>query len=250
MSDHKNIWKESTDYNMKIKRYIDEKVINNMKYCDQKIHSGGKNENKHIEYVNNAINNNYITISVSITNNTPENSTFLKNENKNILLNSVSSMKKLHNNIIPLSQKPSDSNLFRKNECNQNIKNIEKSSTTFKKYQQYNPNFLVNKENTDIIPLIDCDINTNPNLIFYNKKYKNRNRKGNDISYNQVISFNSYNKKFSSVNNLPKDKTLYKTNKNNYYNTTNNSNGNLNEPKKYEISYNTNINNKKKFRYE
>lgn len=86
----------------------------------------GKNENKHIEYVNNAINNNYITISVSITNNTPENSTFLKNENKNILLNSVSSMKKLHNNIIPLSQKPSDSNLFRKNECNQNIKNIEK----------------------------------------------------------------------------------------------------------------------------
>ena len=245
LSDHKNIWKENTDYNMKIKRYIDEKVINNMKYCDQKIHSGGKNENKHIEYVNNAINNNYITISVSITNNTPENSTFLKNENKNILLNSVSSMKKLHNNIIPLSQKPSDSNLFRKNECNQNIKNIEKSSTTFKKYQQYNPNFLVNKENTDIIPLIDCDINTNPNLIFYNKKYKNRNRKGNDISYNQVISFNSYNKKFSSVNNLPKDKTLYKTNKNNYYNTTNNSNGNLNEPKKYEISYNTNINNKK-----
>lgn len=104
LSDHKNIWKESTDYNMKIKRYIDEKVINNMKYCDQKIHSGGKNENKHIEYVNNAINNNYITISVSITNNTPENSTFLKNENKNILLNSVSSMKKLHNNIIPLSQ--------------------------------------------------------------------------------------------------------------------------------------------------
>lgn len=93
--------------------------------------------------------------------------------------------------------------------------------------------------------MIDCDINTNPNLIFYNKKYKNRNRKGNDISYNQVISFNSYNKKFSSVNNLPKDKTLYKTNKNNYYNTTNNSNGNLNEPKKYEISYNTNINNKK-----
>lgn len=250
LSDHKNIWKESTDYNMKIKRYIDEKVINNMKCCDMsKMYSGTRNENHPVDYVNNAINNNYITISVSITNNAHDNSTFLKNgngnKNKNILLNSVSSMKKLSNNIIPLSQKPSDSNLIGNNVCNQNIKNIEKSSTTFKKFHQYSPSFLGNKENTDNIPFIDCDINTNPNLVFNNKKLKNRNKKANDISYNQVMYCNSYNKKFSSVNNLQNNKTLYKGNKNYYYNTTNNSNGNLNEPKKYEISYHTNINNTK-----
>ena len=248
LSDHKNIWKESTDYNMKIKRYLDEKVINNMKYCDlPKIYSGTRNEIHPIDYANNAINNNYITISVSIANNTPDNSTFLKTENgnKNILLSSVSSMKKLDNIIIPLSHKPSDSNLIKSNECSQNFKNIEKSSTTFKKYQQYSPNFLVNKENADNIPFIDCDINTNPNMIFNNKKLKNRNKKANDISCNQVIYCDSYNKKFSSVNNIQKQKTLYKTNKNYYFNTTNNSNGNLKEPKRYEISLNTNLNNKK-----
>ena len=249
LSDHKNIWKENTDYNMKIKRYIDEKVLNNMKLCDlSKMYSGTRNERNPIDYINNinnAINNNYITISVSISNNTHENSTFLKNENKNILLNSVSSMKKLNNNIIPLSQKPSDSNIIKNNEYSQNIKNIEKSSTYFKKYHQYSPNILMNKENTDNIPFIDYDINTNQNLAFNNKKFKNRNKNDNNISSNQVMYCNSYNKKFSSVNNLQNDKTLYKSNKNYYYNTTNNSNGNLKEQKRYEISYNTNINNTK-----
>ena len=249
LSDHKNIWKESTDYNMKIKRYIDEKIINNIKYYDlSKIYSRTKNENHPIDYVNNAINNNYITISVSISNNTHENSNFLKNgknENKNILLNSVSSMKKLNNNIIPLSQKPSDGNLIRNNESSQIIKNIEKSSTNFKKYHQYSPNLLVSKENMDNIPLIEYDIKSNSNLVFNNKKFINRNKKANDISCNQFMYCNSYNKKFSSVNNLQNDKTLYKANKNYYYNTTSNSNGNLNGQKKYEISYNSNLNNTK-----
>ena len=242
LSDHKNFWKESTDYNMKVKRYIDGKVINNIKYYDlSKMYSGTRNEKNPIDSMNNTLNNNYITISVSISNNANDNSTFLKNGNKNNLLNSVSSMKKLNNNIIPLSQKTSDNNLIKSNEC---IKNIEKSSTTFKKYHQYSPNFLVNKENTDNIPFIECDINPNPNLVFNNKKLKNRNKKANDISYNQAMYCNNCNKKFSSVNNSQKDKddkTLYKTNKNYYYNTTNNSNGNLNEQKIYELSYNSNL---------
>ena len=246
LSANKNIWKQNTDYNMKIKRYIDENVLNNMKHCElSKMYAGTRNEKHPIDYINNAINNNYITISVSISNNTHDNLTFLKNENKNILLNSVSNMKKLNNNIIPLSQKPSDTNIIKNNEYSQNIKNIEKCSTYFKKYHQNSPNILMNKENTDNIPFIDSGINTNQNLAFNNKKFKNRNKNDNNISSNQVMYCNSYNKKFSSVNNLQNDKTLYKSNKNYYYNTTNNSNGNLNEKKRYEISYNTNLNNTK-----
>jgi serine/threonine protein kinase len=88
LSDNKNKLKQNTDYNLKIKSYLDEKVLNNIKQYDlskSKIYSDVSNENQHINYIYNSINNNYITISVSISNsNTNTNTINSKEENKKL----------------------------------------------------------------------------------------------------------------------------------------------------------------------
>ena len=227
LSENKNNLKKNTDYNLKIKSYLDldEKVLNKIKnYHISKTYSDVSNENHNINYINNSINNNYITISVSISNANTNNSHINSiKENKNILLNSVSSNKKKNTfNNLHISGKSSYSNLD--NEYNQDIIKIENKSTNLKKYNEFNPNLFLNKDSTKFIPYIEYDLNSNSNIVFRNYRLKDRSKIFSNITYDKEINYNNYNnKKITFVKNIEKDKSLlYRKNRNYYYNTSNN----------------------------
>ena len=228
--------KQNTDYNLKIKSYLDDKVFDKMKYYNistKTISDDNSNEKQHINYVNNSINNNYITISVSISNSNNLNS---NKENKNMLLNSVSSLRK--NAIYGNLNKIKNNN----NEC------IEKFyNTNFKRYQDYSPDLILNKNNIKIVPYIEYDINSNSNFNTIDKNYglKNRNKIISDITYDKEINYNNYNKKITLTKNIEKDKSsLYKTNRNYNYNRSNNQkcNTNIYNNRIFNINNNRNIN--------
>ena len=242
-SDNKNNLKQNTDYNLKIKSYLDEKVLNNIKHYDlskSKIYSDASNENQPINYIYNSINNNYITISVSISNSNT-NAINSKEENNNIFLNTVSSLKKniYGNNHLPIGVEYFDSNLNKNNECNQDSINIENKSTNFKKYNDFSPNLILNKDNSKIIPYIEYDINSNTNTVFKNYRIKDRSKLISDITYDKVINYNNFNKKISSIKTIEKDKSLNKKNRQYYYNTINNH-PNSNTSKYFQKSINNN----------
>ena len=242
LSDNKNIWSDYNN-NIKIKDYLDEKTMNNIK--TDLSHAYENNENNPVNYVNNSINNNFITISVSISNNNTNYAQ--KNDTKNFLLNSISSLKKSNNHIVPLSQKPSTNSINIKNEFNKKNVYYETSNNNDFNYN-YNYNLYKNDNSPKISPVRDKNENkplaevpeTNSNNILNNKKLKNRNKNINDNNnYNQINTCNSYNKKFSSVNNLNYDKfqNLNKEKKN-YF-----SNNNSNAQKTFKINCNLVSNN-------
>ena len=214
LSDNKNNLKQNTDYNSKIKSYLDEKVLNNIKYYDlskSKTYSDVSNKNQHINYVNNSINNNYITISVSISNANTNTNMNSKNENNNILSNSVSSLKKniYGNNNLAMYGKSFDNNLIKNNECNQKIINIENKSTNLKKYKELSPNLILNKVNKKFIPYIEYDINTNSNTVFKNYILKDRNnykkiciKEDKSLLYGKDRNYN-----FNTINNHSNNNT-------------------------------------------
>jgi len=200
--------KQNTDYNLKIKSYLDDKIFNNIKKYDlsrAKTFLDNSNDNQCINYVNNSINNNYITINISISN---DNNNANANNNTHIL-NSVASInKKIYG-------------------YNNNNMEIKSRNTNLKKYKEFSTNLVLSKEKTKtkIIPYIEYDINSNYNTTFKNYRLKDINKVTSGITYDNKPINN--NKKISSVQNIEKNKVLnrnYNICRYNYnMNTINNS---------------------------
>ena len=205
--------KQNTDYNLKIKSYLDDKIFNNIKKYDlsrTKTYLNNSNDNQCINYVNNSINNNYITINISISNDNAN-----ANDNTHIL-NSVASINK---------------KIFGYN--NNNMENKSRN-TNLKKYQEFSSNLILSKDKTKIIPYIEYDINSNSSKAFKSYRLKDRNKEISDITYdNKPINNNN---KISSVQNLEKNKALNRNNRN--YNTCRYNNNIINTINNFSIKDN------------
>ena len=290
ISDNKNIWKQSTDYNLKIKSYLDEKVLNNIKNYDlSKAYSSVSNENHHINYIKNSMNNNYITISVSISNNND-------NINPNLILN------KNNTNNAPYLEYDNNSNsntVFRNSKlkdinkiigdinydkvinCNSYnkkshpIKHLENDKTLYRKNLNYYYNTINNiNVNTNIYRQKSNKINCNNNInnlnlnrnnikeIINNKNIKPINSNSYNLSYfnlkeekknNNKKQKNNINLKYlkTKLLNISQIKNLDNNNiqKNNSHSVTNN-NKLMREIRKFNLRFNYGNNIKDGIKYQ
>ncbi len=220
-----------------IKKNLEEEFNNNNQY-----ESTLNNDNivpHRINYINNSINNNFISISVSL----PKNTNFNPNNvNENYKLNDDQNLQNyiLNKNTIKKELKEVISEGGDKINLNKNNKSkiyMEKNNNSNNiKYQQFNPKYIENKDILNINSNIN--FNTSTNSI---NNYKNIN----NINYNYNNNIpNIYSKKILSSDIKNDNKYLTdnsNTNKNsktyNTFNNTTNSNNNISNP------YNRNIKN-------
>ena len=204
-------YKNMANSNIKTEKKIEEQTNRNNNFLNN---NNLNNKNTQINFVNNSINNNFISISVSFPNNAMFNN---NNINQNFNMNKD---KQIFTN---LNNNGTFINLNKNIKYNNNKKKLYDKNNNIFQYQKHSPSYC-RKD--------DININTNTSINF-----TKINNNFNSQDYNNYILANN-NNIYNKTKKILKEKIFYQTKKI-FYSTNNNSN----TQKYFKIINNNNVNN-------